>query len=184
MSAYVYSGSAQLVALNLWVPPLAVAALLWTVLAINARYVLQGVTLSPWLHTLPRWQRWGTLFFLSDASWATSLKRFEGGNTDVGYLLGCSLTIYAAWVLSTLFGFLIPVGAVSQRAWGLDFAISAAMIALAGAQWDRRSSVWPWAAAALSAWATHRLVPGNLYIVVGGCVGACAGALRAARANA
>jgi predicted branched-subunit amino acid permease len=188
MSAYVYSGTAQFVALNMWEHPLPLVSLLAAVFAINARYLLQGLTLAPWLASLPRWQRWGTLFFLADAGWATSLRRFEAGYDDVGHLLGTCAAMYVGWVASTWVGLLLPVPAAQAHAWGLDFAVAAALIALAGARWSGRSSVVPWAVAVVAALISQRLLPevwsdsGSMFI--GGIAGAVAGAYRDGRTQA
>src|SRR5690349_9780473 len=49
LSAYSYSGTAQFVALGMWKHPLAIGSLLFAVFAVNARYLLQGLTLAPWM---------------------------------------------------------------------------------------------------------------------------------------
>lgn len=178
MSAYVYSATAQFVALEMWHHPIAVASLLFAVLAINARYLLQGVTLAPWLAPLPAWQRWTTLFFLSDASWAASLRRLESGYDDVGHLLGTCICVYVAWFGSTWAGLAMPLQYVDPKTWGLDFAISAAIIAFAGGRWEGRSSLMPWCVAAVAALISERLLGGSWFMIVGGVAGAVAGAYR------
>jgi predicted branched-subunit amino acid permease len=178
MSGYVYSATAQFVALEMWRHPLGVPSLLFAVFAINARYLLQGLTLAPWVMPLPAWQRWGTLFFLSDASWAASLRRFESGHDDVGHLLGTCVAVYAAWFASTWLGLLLPVRSVDPKTWGLDFAVTAAIVALAGARWSGRNSVLPWCVAAIAALISERLLGGNWFMFVGGIAGALAGAYR------
>jgi predicted branched-subunit amino acid permease len=178
MSAYLYSGTAQFVALGMWQPPLAIPSLLLAVFAVNARYLLQGLTLAPWLRPLPAWQRWGTLFFLADASWAASLQRFDSGYDDIGYLLGSGIALYAAWLFSTLLGLLLPMQSIDPKTVGLDFAISAALVALAGARWTGRASVMPWCVAAIAAVVSWRLLGGNWFMFIGGIAGAIAGAYR------
>lgn len=182
MSGYVFSGTAQFVALDLWQQPLSISALLFAVAAINARYLLQGATLAPWLAGMSSMHRLGTLFFLSDASWAMSLKRFERGDADIGYLFGSSAVIYTGWLVSSIAGYAIPLPSASLASWGLDFAVTAALIGLAGGRWTGRSDVKPWVVAALTALATHALVEGNAYMLTGGVAGAIAGALRNERA--
>lgn len=181
LSAYAYSGTAQFVALGMWKHPIAIGSLLFAVFAINARYLLMGMTIAPWLRPISLWQRWGTLYFLTDAAWAASLRRFENGHRDVGYMLGVSVPGYLIWFLSTWAGFLLPLERVDPRAWGLDFAISAALVALAGARWSGRTSLMPWLVAALSAFLAQKLLGGNWYMIIGGVVGALAGAYRDSR---
>jgi predicted branched-subunit amino acid permease len=181
MSAYVYSGTAQFVALDLWRHPISLMSLLFAVFAINARYLLQGMTLAPWLAPLPAWKRWGTLFFLSDASWAASLRRFENGYGDVGHLLGTCIPVYVAWLFSTWMGLAAPLQHADPKMWGLDFAVSAAIVALAGARWNAEASVLPWAVAVLTALVCERLFDGSWFMIVGGIAGAIAGAYRDGR---
>lgn len=183
ISAYVYSATAQFVALDMWRHPFTIPSLLFAVFAINARYLLQGMTLSPWLKPLPGWQRWGTLFFLSDAAWATSFRRFEQGYDDVGHLLGTCIAVYLAWFVSTWFGLWLPAQSVDPKTWGLDFAVTAAVVALAGARWAGRHSVLPWCVAVLAALISQRLLGGSWFMFVGGIAGALAGAFRNERVN-
>jgi predicted branched-subunit amino acid permease len=183
MSAYLYSGTAQFVALGMWHQPLAISSMLLAVFAVNARYLLQGVTLAPWLHALPAWQRWGTLFFMADANWAASLRRFDNGYDDVGYLLGSGLAMYLAWLMSTGLGLLLPMQSMDAKKLGLDFAISAALVALAGARWAGRSSLLPWCVAAVAAAVSWRLLGGTWFMFIGGIAGAVAGAYRDEQRN-
>lgn len=178
MSGYVYSGTAQFVLLDMWQQPLAIGAILFAVAAVNARYLLQGATLAPWLADLSLSRRLATLCLLSDASWAMSLKRFEQGDGNPGYVFGTSLAIYTAWFASSLAGYLVPLSSVNTQAWGLDFAVAAALIALAGARWTGRASLLPWGVAGLVALATYKTFGGYWYMPVGAFAGAIAGAWR------
>ncbi|HEU4602472.1 MAG TPA: AzlC family ABC transporter permease [Steroidobacteraceae bacterium] len=184
MSAYICSGTAQFVALGMWHHPIAIASLLLAVFAINARYLLQGMTLAPWMNQIPAWQRWGTLFFLSDGCWAASIKRFENGYRDVGHLFGGCIIVYIAWLVSTVSGLLLPAERVDAKAWGLDFAISAALIAFAGARWNGRSSLLPWTVAIAAALISLRIFGGSWYMLIGGIAGAVAGAVNDDRNDA
>ena len=53
MSALVFAGSAQFVALGLWATPLPVLAIVLTTLVVNLRHVLMGAALRSWLARLP-----------------------------------------------------------------------------------------------------------------------------------
>jgi predicted branched-subunit amino acid permease len=61
--------------------------------------------------------------------------------------------------------------------WGLDFAFVAVFLALLvslGQGKDVRALL-PWGVAAIVAIATHRLLPGNCYVLLGAISGAVAG---------
>jgi hypothetical protein len=70
MSAVVFAGSAQFAALDLWSATPALVPRLLTTFAVNARHVLLGASLAPWLNKLPPSRRYGTVTLLSDANWA------------------------------------------------------------------------------------------------------------------
>ena len=53
MSALVFAGASQFAALELWGPQVPVLPLMVTVFAINARHLLMGASLHPWLRHLP-----------------------------------------------------------------------------------------------------------------------------------
>src|ERR1043165_4680467 len=59
MSALVFGGASQLVAMEVWKSPITLASVvsLAVVTAIvNARFILMGATLRPWFAPLPPWQ--------------------------------------------------------------------------------------------------------------------------------
>jgi len=53
MSALVFAGASQFASLDLWGAQVPVVPLIVTVFAINARQLLMGATLYPWLRELP-----------------------------------------------------------------------------------------------------------------------------------
>ena len=177
MSAYVSSGTAQFVALERWAPGMSLPSLLIAVFAVNARYLLMGATLAPAFRATGLLPRLGTLFFINDMSWALSMRRMGGDGIGLGYLLGASVTIYSAWVGASIIGYFIPVPIEATERWGLDFAVAAALIGLAGSNYAGRASWLPWLVSALVAAVVYLWVPGSLYIVAGGLAGALAGAL-------
>jgi predicted branched-subunit amino acid permease len=75
-------------------------------------------------------------------------------------------------------GLLLPAERVDAKAWGLDFAISAALIAFAGARWNGRSSLVPWTVAIAAALISLRIFGGSWYMLIGGIAGAVAGAVN------
>src|SRR3546814_18833891 len=84
MSAAVYSGSAQIAALQAWSSAPLLLPLAATILVMNARYILYGAALRPWLGGLGAHQVYPTLYFLGDGNWALSMKEHaEGDRTSV-----------------------------------------------------------------------------------------------------
>ena len=57
LSGLVFAGSSQFAALDLWTEPLALLPIWLTTLAINARHLLYGAALYPWLRSITKAHR-------------------------------------------------------------------------------------------------------------------------------
>ena len=99
MSAWVYAGGAQMATLQVWAEPLPLFALMLTVLAMNARYVLLSAALRPPFGTLPAWQIYPGLAIFGDGNWALQMREIsEGRRPDAGFLLGSGLVMFIPWI--------------------------------------------------------------------------------------
>ncbi|MBX3587139.1 MAG: AzlC family ABC transporter permease [Ramlibacter sp.] len=181
MSAVVYSGSAQLATLQGWTGAALITPLVVTILVLNARYVLYGAAIYPWLSQASRGQAYGTLFFLGDGSWAMAMREYEAGYRDAGYVLGSGVAMFVPWVLGTLAGHLLARQVPHPATFGLDFVLVAFAAVIGLQMWRGRTDLWPAAAAALAALVCHRLLPGGWYIVAAGLAGGTVGAWRHGR---
>ena len=178
MSGLVYAGGAQIVALDLWDAPLPVLTLVLTTLVVNLRLVLLGAALCPWLGTLPPLKMYGSLFFLSDESWALALTAYEQGERDAAFLLGSGFTLYGTWVLATLAGYGLGTRMDDPARWGLDFAFPVVFAALLVGRYTGTRELVPWAVAATVAVVAERWVGGSWYILLGGIAGSIVGMMH------
>ena len=178
MSALVFSGSAQIVALQVWAEPIPLLALLLGVLGMNARYVLMGAALRPWFAGLSAGRAYGSLFFLGDGNWLLAMGQWAAGRRDAAYLLGGGLVMYVAWVAATALGHGLGQAIGAPEAWGLDFLLVAFCASMAVGLWRGRRDLWPLASAAAAAAAVHWALPGPWYILAGGLAGSLVGAWR------
>ncbi|WP_235964968.1 AzlC family ABC transporter permease [Caenimonas soli] len=181
MSVFVYSGSAQLAVLQGWSNPPVIASLVATVLVINARYLLFGASIQPWLSGATRPQALGTLFVLGDGNWALSMREYHAGYRDAGFILGSGLAMFTPWVVGTLTGHLLGRSVPNPAIFGLDFMLVAFAAAIGIGVWRGRADLWPGIAAAAVALALHRWLPGGWYIVGAGLAAGCVGAARHGR---
>ncbi|MBA2675334.1 AzlC family ABC transporter permease [Ramlibacter sp.] len=161
MSTLVYSGSAQLAALQVWSSTPAIAAVLLTVAAINARYLLYGAALQPWLVQVRGPRAWASLFLLGDGRWVLAMRKYEKGERDAGYVLGTGFAGVLPWVGGTLVGHLLTRDMPDPRGWGLDFMLPAFAAAIGISVWRGRADWLPLLAALGAAMAVHKLVPGG-----------------------
>jgi 4-azaleucine resistance transporter AzlC len=180
MSAAVFAGSAQFIALSMWARPIPLATIVVTTLVVNLRHVLMGVALSPTLRSLPRPLAYISAFFMTDESWALTMGAVGTGRGGAGYFLGSGLAVYAAWVAATAVGRLLGNALRDPARWGLDFAFTTVVAALLAGLWKGRSDMLPWAVAAGVAMLVHAVVPGTWYILFGGVTGSLVGVLRRA----
>ncbi|WP_322097027.1 AzlC family ABC transporter permease [Pelagibius sp.] len=178
MSATVFAGASQLVAVEIWTSPPAIALLGLTALTVNLRHVLMGATIVPSLTGWSRGQVYGGLFFLADEIWALALKRSGEAALTPSYYAGLFLIFYLCWVASTTLGAIFGGLLEDPQRYGLDFAFTAVFLTLLVGMWKGRRSLPPWLAAALAAVAAYFLLPGVWYIALGGIAGAVAGALQ------
>jgi 4-azaleucine resistance transporter AzlC len=177
MSGIVFAGSSQFAALGLWVAPLPVAAIVLTTLVINLRHILMGAALTSRMAYLKGWQKYLSLFVMTDESWALTMGYFAKGGRNSAFLLGSGLMAFIAWTGATFVG--ETAGSVLQdpRAIGLDFAFSAVFIGLLLGFWKGRRDLLPWGVAAVVAIFAALWLPGKWYIILGGIAGSVVGAV-------
>ncbi len=177
MSALVFAGGAQFVAVGMWETPAPVIAIVLATAAVNLRHVLMGAALAPRVAHLPRWVRRGFVAVHADETWATALRRASHTPLTPGYLLGVAVPLYLTWTTWCWIGSLAGDLLGDPRAWGLDFVFPAVFIVLLIGLWRGRASVAPVAVGSAVALLAHAALPGAWYIFLGGLAGAIAGTL-------
>ena len=178
MSALVFAGAAQLVALEIWTDPAPILAATVATLVVNSRMAPMGAAMAPWLDRLRGWKLWGTLGTLVDHSFALGIAEQRAGGRDAGFLLGVGLCIWVGWVGTVAMGHL--GGGVLRVPPGhpLFFASIAAFLSILVPLWrGPRVDLAPWLVAALVAVAAHRAaLPVPLPLLLGSFAGAGLGA--------
>jgi predicted branched-subunit amino acid permease len=177
MSGVIYSGSAQLVAVNSMahgtVPTGAMAmATLVTILLLNARYVLYGAAMRPWLGTLPPLQAYSTLAVIGDGNWILSMKASQDGEEDAGFVFGSGIAMFVPWLTGTGLG--VSAGALisNPASLGLDFMLIAFSAAMGVGMFKGRSDSKIALAAAIVSVLVHMVFPGGMAILAAGLTGA------------
>lgn len=178
MSATVFAGASQFVAVDIWTSPPAIALLAATALMVNLRHVLMGAALAPWIRTWPRGTVCATLYMMADENWAFALQRGAKAPLTPGYYLGLSLPLYLGWIACTFFGTIFGGVLQDPARYGLDFAFTAVFLTLLVGLWKGKRNLLPWGASAAVAVAAYALLPGVWYIALGGLAGTLAGALQ------
>ncbi|MDN5843072.1 MAG: AzlC family ABC transporter permease [Alcaligenaceae bacterium] len=175
MSTLVFAGAAQFAALDLWGAQIPLVTMMITVFAVNARHLLMGATLYPWLRRLSPARRYGVMLVVSDANWAMSMQAFSRGLPGLGLLLGGGLALWSFWIFGTWLGVAFGNTISDPKSLGLDMAMGCFLLAMVfeGEKSLRMLAIWAIAAAAsvLAYW----YLPENSHVIVGALVGGVAG---------
>jgi len=177
MSFLLNAGASQFAALELWSSPLPVLLILTVTLTVNARHLVYGAALYPWLAPLPPLARYSILGVTNDASWAYATQAQGRGATDAGLLLGASALLWVNWTLSTIAGIFFGAAIDDPRTYGLDVVMLAFFAASLVSLWSGPGDLKPWLAAAAGALLGLWLLPAGWYILVGAFAGGVVGAL-------
>lgn len=175
MSLLVYSGAAQVAALDLWAVPPPMLTIWITTGLVSLRYLVLGASLRPWLGKISPGWAYGTLFTLADQNWALAFLEYRSGRRDAGFLLGSGLAFVSTWCIGTALGVTIGNVLPNPEAWSLDFMPTAIFVALLAGLWRGKGDAVPWLAAGIVAILVHNYLPGPWYVPLGAAAGMIAG---------
>ena len=188
MSALVFAGSSQFAALDLWSANPALVPLLLTTFAVNARHLLLGASLAPWLNKLPPARRFATVSLLSDPNWAlvTQVQDRALGAADPrrlgNLLLGAGIVLWTTWFVGTVLGVVLGGDLGDLSRFGLDLLVVTFFTAVLTGLWrSLPEDLLPWLTAAVVASIAAWLLPGGWHVLIGAFAGGLAGVLRHGR---
>jgi predicted branched-subunit amino acid permease len=178
MNALVFAGSSQLVAIEVWTNPLTLGTLLSlaTITAIvNARFILMGASLRPWLGPLPAWQAYLALLQNVDANWIVATRyRGEGGG-DVSIYVGAGIALWMTWVASVIPGYLLGAFIRDPTRFGFDMLLPVFFSAMTVQMWRGSRRAIGWAVAGVVALVASQLIGGYWFVVIGAVAGSVVG---------
>ncbi|WP_102868719.1 AzlC family ABC transporter permease [Pseudovibrio exalbescens] len=145
MGTFVFAGSAQIVAVERLMAGAGAAAAIIAGLALNLRLLLITASVSNVFAQRPLWQLVLGLHLTTDENWAMMLARQKrGGASGYWYLVGGGMALLLIWLVSTVAGVVVATSIPSPKALGLDFAFTAAFIAIARSLWRGPQDLLPW----------------------------------------
>ncbi len=180
MSAIVFAGSAQYPAILAWTFPPAILPLALTTFAINARHLLFGAAIRPWLAPLSKGRAYLSLYFLSDSNWLAAMRAWNSGATDRAIVLGGGIAMCIGWTGGSIAGHLFGSAFGDITRFGIDVAVPAFFVALLVGAWRGRADILPLIAGGAAAVLAERLLPSGWQVLVGSLAGSLAGMLRRA----
>jgi len=130
MSAIVFAGASQLVALQLIAQESPIFIILIVTLFINLRFLMYSLTLLAHFKDEPRNWRALISYLMTDQSFAFSINRFTttGVPSKAYYYLGLSIPMWFVWMAGTILG--VYLGTALPESWSLDFAVPLMFLAL------------------------------------------------------
>jgi len=183
MSALVFAGASQMMAMGAWTDPPALLGLAILAVTINIRHVVMGAALHPWLHRLPIWKSHLALMFMTDANWAMAMAERRKGETDAAILVGSGAVMWVGWVSGTGLGAALGGVIRDPQAFGIDALVPAFFALMLPALWTGWRTLLPWGVAAAVALLVGQVAPGSWHVVAGGLAGAATGAWLEGRAR-
>lgn len=133
MSAWVFAGSSQFIALGLLGAGTAIPLIILTTFVVNLRHLLYAVSLVPYVRHLPQGWKLALGFWLTDEAFAVAIARYHQNDSSPyqhWYHLGASVLMYINWLLCTWLGLTMGQLIPHTAHWGLDFAMSATFIGM------------------------------------------------------
>ena len=175
MSMFVFAGTAQFAALDLWGVEVPVLPVLLATFAINSRMLLMGASLYPWLRHIPWQKRYGVLLLLSDANWAMTFNECQAGRPNLGLLLGGGIAIWVTWLAGTILGMMFGSAIANPAVFGLDMVLGCFMLSMALGGRKNARMLTAWLVAGLAALGAYWWLPPNTHVVVGALAGGLVG---------
>ena len=188
MSAVVFAGSAQFLAVKLIGTGTPALVVILTAFVVNLRHALYSASVAPHIKRLsPLWK--GLLaYLLTDEAYVVTITHYNAPASSNQqtideenkhwYFLGAGLALWGSWQISTAVG--IFLGAQVPSSWSLDFTLALTFIALLVPNIKDRTS----AAAALTAGIAAMLaygLPYKLGLIAAALVGIVVGLWSEAR---
>ena len=120
MSALVFAGASQFVAVNLLATGAGLGEIILTTFLVNIRHLLMGAALAPRLRRQPVKVKSIIAFGVTDETFSV-VSMYPAKNSNPGFVAGVNTIAYLGWVLGTACGSLMVKGlpALLQSSMGL-----------------------------------------------------------------
>lgn len=176
MSLIVFAGASQFTAAGLFAAGAAPWTIVTTTLIVNARHLLLGASLAPYVRSLTGPLRALIAFQLTDESYAVGMRRWMAGKGSANYQLGSNASLYVCWQLSTIAGIFIGERIPDPAAYGLDLVFPLTFIALLVPLLRSWVSGLVAACSAVLTIIVALLLPGQWYLLAAGIIASGIGA--------
>lgn len=175
LSLTVFAGAAQVAIITLLMAGANGIAIVLTVLALNLRHTLYGLSLSKQFGPVARMPIPLLAFLLTDEAYGVTIRDGLDGHGGPSFYLGASLSLYGVYNLTTLAGSLVGQLLPNPEQLGLGFIFPLTFLALLVPLLRHWRQCVVAAAAALAALLLSRVVAGGLTILLAALIAASLG---------
>ena len=175
MGTLLFAGASQIVAVERLVAGAGATAAIIAGVALNLRITLMTAAVGDVFAERPFWQVAFGAHMTTDENWALMLAtRNQGQNVGYWYLIGGGVILMATWLMASISGVAFATAIPGPNALGMDFAFTAAFIAIARSMWTGRRDPVPWAVsfAIVSLSIGTGTISSNWALILGGIGGA------------
>ncbi len=142
MSALVYAGSGQYLAVNFFVPGFSFLQVVFLTFMVNVRHIFYGISLLDKFNKMGK-KRWYMIFGLTDETYSLlCTTNIPEGVNEEKFLFAISILDHSYWVLGSaigaIAGTLLPINSE-----GIDFAMTALFVVIFVEQWMERKNRIP-----------------------------------------
>lgn len=181
MGAIVFAGASQIVSVERLAAGAGAFVAMVAGIALNLRLLLITASIRGVYAGRPLWQVVLGAHVTTDENWALMLAaRARGRDVGYWYLVGAGVTLVVVWVAATVVGMHAAAAIPEPRALGMDFAFTAAFIAIARSLWKGRGDLLPWATSfvVVAGCIWSGILDVSWALVLGGVSGAAAAGIR------
>jgi len=179
MSAFIFAGASQFVAVEMWTHPVTasgIATMVLVTLSVNLRFAVLSAGLQPWLAGMPRSQLYPALLLMTDPGFLIAHRYRAQGGSDRTIFLGVGIAQWLIWVAAIVPGYFLGTLIAEPARFGLDLIMPTFFAAMLVPLWRGQRRALPWLVAAAVSLAVAHLVEGWWFIVAGALAGSLSGA--------
>lgn len=167
MSVAVFSGAAQFAAvLMLQSGDATLHMIAASTLLVNLHNLLLIASLTPYMIYTPKAIRYVLAFCITDATYAIMMNRISQYGYSISYHIGASSVMYLSWIFATAAGAIVGHYVANPLSWGLDFTLTAVLIAIIVPKLSDRPIKLVVAIAAFTALTASLTLGGKWYILL------------------
>ena len=176
MSALVYAGASQFVAVDMWREPLPIVLMIVTIFIVNLRHMLYAASISRHMGEIKSALRPFLIYVLTDEAWAIAERRALKGPLSLGYYVGVAVPLWPTWFIFSAIGAFVGKALGDPAVIGLDFAFAAMFISILMGFWKGPRTGAVIAVSGAVAALAKFYIAGGWYILLGGLAGVAAAA--------